>query len=201
MVQTQEKRGNGEAVLVDQPPQKKQAVEEPSAAPPSGIERGTAHPSKEEESKNASTPISNGKPVVEEEEEEEIEVTNEVDFAMTALLEGHKRGVAYVAFSPDGNQLASCSADSGVKVWDPHKGQLVTDLNTKETAGDLGCHEAGISCIAWSPDSKLICTAADGESDPSKTLPSDPAIPADICILWFELALTTTFSRSILSRR
>ena len=199
MVQTQEKRGNGEAVLVDQPPLKKQTVEEPSAAPPSGIERGTAHPSKEEESKNAS--ISNGKPVVEEEEEEEIEVTNEVDFAMTALLEGHKRGVAYVAFSPDGNQLASCSADSGVKVWDPHKGHLVTDLNTKETAGDLGCHEAGISCIAWSPDSTLVCTAADGESDPSKTLPSDPAMPAANCDLWFELALTTSFSRSILSQR
>jgi WD40 repeat protein len=39
-------------------------------------------------------------------------------------LEGHSHWVESVAFSPDGQQLASGSSDKSIKLWDPTTGDL-----------------------------------------------------------------------------
>lgn len=98
-----------------------------------------------------------------DDEVKEVHIVNEIEFKLGASLEGHERSVSYLAFSPDGKQLASCSADKNVIIWNPHEGNLVRRLNS-DSAGELGGHERGISCIAWSPDSSLLCTASDDQT-------------------------------------
>ena len=43
---------------------------------------------------------------------------------MTVTLNGHRGSVYSVAFSPDGEQIASGSLDHTVKVWDLTSGKL-----------------------------------------------------------------------------
>jgi COMPASS component SWD3 len=71
------------------------------------------------------------------------------------ICRGHKKGVAQVRFSPDGNWLASGSADGTIKIWDTSTGQHVRTLEG---------HLAGISTIAWSPDSNTIASGSDDKT-------------------------------------
>lgn len=64
----------------------------------------------------------------------------------------HKRGVAQVKFSPDGQWIASCAADATIKIWSAETGALVHTLEG---------HLAGISTISWSPDSKVLASGSD----------------------------------------
>jgi len=41
------------------------------------------------------------------------------------LLKGHADAVGAVAWSPDGNHLASVSNDETVKIWDAEKGREI----------------------------------------------------------------------------
>lgn len=54
--------------------------------------------------------------------------------------------------SPDGCWIASCSADGTAKVWDAQTGKHMRTLEG---------HLAGISTIAWSPDSTTLATGSD----------------------------------------
>ncbi|QIW99818.1 hypothetical protein AMS68_005336 [Peltaster fructicola] len=67
-------------------------------------------------------------------------------------LRGHTRGVAQVKFSPDGLWIASCSADSTIKIWSVSTGALVQTFEG---------HLAGVSTISWSPDSKVLASGSD----------------------------------------
>jgi len=58
-------------------------------------------------------------------------------------LHGHTGGTSSVAWSPDGTQLASASADQTVRVWDFQTGETVTIF-----AG----HTALVFDVSWSPD-------------------------------------------------
>jgi len=65
-------------------------------------------------------------------------------------LSGHKHEIFSVAFSPDGNYLASGSFDGTTRIWETKNWSLLHEL-----AG----HANWISAVAFSPDGRWLATA------------------------------------------
>lgn len=65
-------------------------------------------------------------------------------------LEGHNQRVISLAFSPDGQRLASASYDGTIKLWDVKTGALERTL--------VGRPGHMMSCVAFSPDNKTIAS-------------------------------------------
>ncbi len=65
-------------------------------------------------------------------------------------LPGHTRGVARLAYSPDGTRLASASGDGTVKIWDVAAGR---ELRTLRKVADA------VAAVAFSPDGKRLAAA------------------------------------------
>ena len=64
---------------------------------------------------------------------------------------GHSAWVRCVAFSPDGNLLASGSHDQTIQLWDVQTGQCLRTLQG---------HTSGIETIAFSPDGKQLVSGS-----------------------------------------
>lgn len=71
--------------------------------------------------------------------------------AMT--IERHKGWIASVAFSPDGNTIASGSKDKTVCIWDARTGAIVS--------GPFQGHSDGVNSVAFSSDGERVASSSD----------------------------------------
>lgn len=70
-------------------------------------------------------------------------------------LHGHTKPISQVRISPNGQFIASASADATIKIWDAATGEHMDTL--------VG-HMAGVSCLAWTPDSNTLATGSDDKA-------------------------------------
>ncbi|MEO0768761.1 MAG: caspase family protein [Cyanobacteria bacterium J06649_4] len=104
-------------------------------------------------------------------------------------LEGHSRTVGSVAYSPDGQHLASASLDNTMKIWQPD-GTLIRSITTIPNSSDYG------SAISFSPDSQQIAIAhMEGKITLWQT-PWDQTDPAPVRTLQAHTALVTAVAFS-----
>src|SRR5438105_3916905 len=68
-----------------------------------------------------------------------------------ATLKGHTGWIAAVAFTPDGQTLATASADKTVKLWQPATGQEQATLRA---------HTDVVCAVAFAPDGQRLATGS-----------------------------------------
>ncbi|WPJ66902.1 hypothetical protein SMAC4_14095 [Sordaria macrospora] len=71
--------------------------------------------------------------------------------ACLQTLEGHSGSVRSVAFSPDGQRLASGSGDKTIKIWDPASGSCLQTLEG---------HSRDVRSVAFSPDGQRLASGS-----------------------------------------
>ncbi|KAJ5609540.1 hypothetical protein N7528_010107 [Penicillium herquei] len=68
-----------------------------------------------------------------------------------SMLEGHIDGIYYVKWSEDGKQIATCSEDKSLRIWNPDSGACISHL--------VGHEDTVVNC-SWSSDGKLISSSS-----------------------------------------
>jgi len=85
----------------------------------------------------------------------QIEQQTENTEPLLRILEGHEWEVTSVAFSPDGQILASGSYDETIRLWNVNAGTLLRTLEG---------HEWEVTSVAFSPDGKTLASGSRDET-------------------------------------
>src|SRR5438105_3513421 len=72
--------------------------------------------------------------------------------SLRSTLRGHTQNITRIAWSPDGQILASPSEDHTIRLWNAETGQCLHILSG---------HTDIINGVSWSPDSNMLATASD----------------------------------------
>ncbi|MFM6679559.1 MAG: protein kinase domain-containing protein [Dolichospermum sp.] len=70
-------------------------------------------------------------------------------------LTGHSNRIRSVAYSPDGQTLASGSVDDTIKLWDVKTGNLLQTLSD---------HSSSVCSVAYSPDGQTLASGSDDKT-------------------------------------
>ncbi|MFM8004552.1 MAG: WD40 repeat domain-containing protein, partial [Dolichospermum sp.] len=70
-------------------------------------------------------------------------------------LTGHSNRIRSVAYSPDGQTLASGSVDDTIKLWDVKTGNLLQTLSD---------HSSSVCSVAYSPDGQTQASGSDDKT-------------------------------------
>ncbi|KAI0537036.1 WD40-repeat-containing domain protein [Xylaria digitata] len=78
------------------------------------------------------------------------EDSEEKDWELIVVLEGHDSEIKSVAFSPSGQYVATCSRDKAVWIWEDVGASEADD--EWETIAVLNEHDGDVKAVAWCPD-------------------------------------------------
>lgn len=83
------------------------------------------------------------------------EEINPPGLKLLTSITAHEKPIGRIAWSPDGNKLASPSADTTIKLWDVNTGRL------KHT---LSGHSSRVICVSWSPMDQYLASGSDDQT-------------------------------------
>ena len=78
-------------------------------------------------------------------------------YALAQTVAAHLYTINYLAISPDGNLLASCSLDKSIKIWDAHSLELLRVIDRARAAG----HGTSVNKLVWADANTLVSCSDD----------------------------------------